>query len=90
VRSETASIRALTFTSAHVIIELEVSEEFLLGHVIPAHEGTIEIQTPAGAVATVPVDRLGWFSIYPIPASPFRLQYNTTGGTDVLTGWIAL
>ena len=37
-----------------------------------------------------PVDRLGWFPIHPIPASPFRLQYHTTGGTDVLTGWIAL
>jgi len=90
LRSETASIRALTFTSAHVIIELEVSEESLLGHVIPAREGTIEIQTRAGAVATVPVDRLGWFPIHPIPASLFRLQYHTTDGTDVLTGWIAL
>jgi hypothetical protein len=90
LRSETASIRALTFTSAHVIIELEISGESLLGHVIPAREGTIEIQTRAGAVATVPVDRLGWFPIHPIPARLFRLQYHTTDGTDVLTGWIAL
>jgi hypothetical protein len=90
MRSETASIRALTFTSAHVIIELEVSEESLLGQVIPAREGTIEIQTRAGAAATVPVDKLGWFPIHPIPASPFRLQYHTTDGTDVVTGWITL
>jgi len=90
LRSETASIRALTFTSAHVIIELEVSEESLLGQVIPAREGTIEVQTRAGAVVTVPVDRLGWFPIRPIPASPFRLQYQTTDGTDVVTGWITL
>jgi hypothetical protein len=90
LRSEMASIRALTFTSAHVIIELEVSEESLLGQVIPAREGTIEIQNQGGAVATVPVDRLGWFPIHPIPASPFRLQYHTTDGTNVLTGWISL
>ena len=90
LRSETASIRTLTFTSAHVIIELEVSEESLLGHLIPAREGTVEIQGPDGAVAAVPVDKLGWFPIDPIPASPFRLQYHATDGTDVLTGWITL
>jgi hypothetical protein len=90
LRSETASVRALTFTSAHVIIELEVSEESLLGHLIPAREGTVEIQTRDGAAATVPVDRLGWFPIDPIPASPFRLQYHATGGIDVQTGWITL
>jgi hypothetical protein len=90
LRSETASIRALTFTSVHVIIELEVIEESLLGHVIPAHEGTVEIQTRDGAVAAVPVDRLGWFPIHPIPARPFRLQYHATDGIDVQTGWITL
>jgi len=90
LRSETASIRALTFTSAHVIIELEVSEDSLLGQVIPAREGTVEVQTRDGAAATVPVDKLGWFPIDPIPASPFRLQYHTTDGIDVLTGWITL
>jgi len=90
MRSETASIRALTFTSAHLIIELEVSGESLLGQVIPAREGTIEIQTRDGAAATVPVDRLGWFPIHPIPASPFRLRYHAADGADVLTGWINL
>jgi hypothetical protein len=90
LRSETASIRALTFTSAHLISELEVSGESLLGQVIPAHEGTVEIQAGDGVVATAAVDKLGWFPIHPIPASPFRLRYRTTDGTDVLTGWITL
>ena len=89
-RSETASIRALTFTSTHVIIELEVSEESLLGRVIPAREGTVEVQTRDGAAATVPVDKLGWFPIHPIPAGPFRLQCHAADGIDVLTAWIAL
>jgi hypothetical protein len=90
MRSETASIRALTFTSAHLIIELEVSEESLLGQLLPAREGTVEIQGHRGVVATVAVDKLGWFTIHPIPASPFRLQFRITDGTDVLTGWITL
>jgi hypothetical protein len=88
MRAETASIRALTFTSAHLIIELEVSGESLLGQLIPAREGTAEIQGRDGIVATVAVDKLGWFLIHPIPASPFRLRFRTTDGTDVLTGWI--
>ena len=36
VRSETASIRALTFTSAHLSLELEVGEDSLLGPGHPA------------------------------------------------------
>jgi hypothetical protein len=90
MRSETASIRALTFTSAHLTIELEVSDDSLLGQVIPAREGTIEIQTRAGPTATVPVDELGCLRIQPIPASPFRLHCHTADGTDVLTSWITM
>src|SRR5438552_18097427 len=59
VRAETASIRALTFTSAHLIIELEVGGESLHGQVVPAGEGTIEIQTRDGVAAPVGVDPLG-------------------------------
>ncbi len=90
MRSETASIRALTFTSAHLTMELEVSGDSLLGQVIPTQEGTIEIQTRAGVIATTPVDELGCFPIHPIPAGPFRLHCHTADGTDVLTGWITL
>src|ERR1700724_4753574 len=35
VRSEMASIRALTFTSPHLTVELEVTEGSLLGQIIP-------------------------------------------------------
>ncbi len=90
VRSETASIRALTFTSAHLSLELEVTETSLLGQIIPPRAGTVETQTRAGATTTTPVDEIGCFAVDPIPASPFRLRYRTEGGTDVLTGWVTL
>jgi hypothetical protein len=90
VRSEAASIRALTFTSAHLSIELEVTGGSLLGQIIPPQGGTIEAQTSAGASTTAPVDEIGCFSVAPIPAVPFRLRCRTTDGTDVLTGWITL
>ena len=90
VRSETASIRTLTFSSSRLTIELEVADTCLLGQIIPAREGSVETQTRTEAAATVPVDETGCFSIDPIPGSPFRLRCRTTDSIDVLTGWITL
>ena len=89
VRSETASIRALTFTSAHLSLELEVGTDTLFVQVMPPQAGTLETQTKAGTT-TSPGDESGYFAVEPIPDSPFRLRFHTTGGTDVVTGWITL
>ena len=89
VRSEAASIRALTFSSARLSIELEVGESTLIGQVIPPDAGTLEIHTTAG-VTSSPVDEIGSFVLEPIPPSPFRLRCRTQDGADVLTGWITL
>ena len=88
-RSETASIRALTFTSARLSIELEVSEDSLLGQVIPAQAGTLEIHTTAGT-STTAVDEIGIFAVEPIPRESFRLRCRTPDGVDVITGWISV
>jgi hypothetical protein len=90
LRAEAASIRALTFTSAHLTIELEVSEDSVLGQVIPAQSGVIEIQGREGTTATLEADEVGCFLIRPIPASPFRLRFRTSDGSDILTGSITL
>ncbi len=90
VRAEAASIRALTFTSPHLTIELEVGEDALLGQLVPTGEGTVDVQTRAGVTATIAVDEVGCFPISPIPSSPFRLRCRTTGGASVVTGWITL
>jgi hypothetical protein len=89
VRSEAASIRALTFTSTRVSIELEVAENSLIGQIIPPRAGTLEVHTTAG-VTSSPVDEIGCFVVDPIPSSPFRLRCRTEDGADVLTGWITL
>ena len=89
VRSEAASIRALTFTSVQLSIELEVTESSLVGQLIPPRAGTLEVHTTAGVTST-PVDEIGSFVVDPIPASPFRLRCRTQDGADVLTGWITL
>jgi len=88
-RSESALIRALVFTSPGLSIELEVTEDSLLGRIIPPGAGTLETHTKTGVTAT-PVDEIGFFAVEPIPPSPFRLRCRTENGTDVLTGWITL
>ena len=90
MRSETASIRALTFTSDHLSVELEVTMHSLLGQIIPPSTGALEIHTKAGQITSVEVDEIGRFAVDPIPDSPFRLRCRTVDGTDVLTGWITL
>jgi len=91
VRSEPAAIRALTFASAQLTIELEVSDDCLYGQVIPTLPGTIEIQAHAGTVGVSPVDDLGSFRITPIPANPFRLSYSVASdAAAVQTQWITL
>ena len=86
---ETATIRALTFTSAHLSIELEVAGGSLLGQVVPPQAGTLEARTKAG-MTTAPVDETGFFTVVPIPPGPFLLRFGTTDGAYVMTGWITL
>jgi len=90
MRSETALIRSLTFTSDHLSLELEVTGNSLLGLLLPPGAGRLEIHTRAGEISTTEVDELGRFSVDPIPDSPFRLRCRTADGTHVLTGWIAI
>ena len=86
---ETATIRALTFTSAHLSIELEVAGDSLLGQVVPPQAGTLETHTRAG-MTTSPVDEAGFFALEPIPPAPFLLRFRTADGASVMTGWITL
>lgn len=90
LRSETASIRALVFTSAHLSIEVEVAEDCLVGQVVPPQEGTIEAQARAGGSTVSLVDDTGCFTVEPLPAGAFRLRCRTSAGMDVVTGWVTL
>jgi hypothetical protein len=90
LRAEAASIRALTFTSAHLTIELEVAQDSLLGQIIPAQPATIKIQPREGAETALATDEIGCFSIQPIPAGQFRMHCHTAADVDALTGWITL
>jgi hypothetical protein len=92
VRTDAASIRALTFTSPRLTIELEVRGDSLLGQLVPAQVATVELYTRAGqdTVAEIPSDEIGCFSVHPVPPGPFRLRCRAGAGVDVLTGWVTL
>lgn len=94
-RAEGASIRALTFASTRMTIELEVASDALLGQIVPAVPASISVQRQADADAlvtadVVTTDRIGCFLLAPVPDGVFRLRCQTREGLDVLTTWVAL
>jgi len=88
--SEAASIRALTFTSPHLSIELEVMEDSLFGQVHPAQAASVEVHARTDPETAIPTDEVGCFVIHPIPRSPFRLRCRAAASIDVLTSWLTL
>ena len=89
-RTEAASIRALTFTSGRLTIELEVTSDALVGQVVPAQTATITVLPRIGAPAEVAADDIGCFTIEPIPLGQFRLRCVSADGVETLTGWVTL
>lgn len=90
LRSETAVIRALTFASPRFSIEVEVTDDALLGQLIAPQPGTVEVQTLAGETTDVEIDEVGCFTVEPKPDGKFRLRFHTNDQPDVLTGWLTL
>jgi hypothetical protein len=87
LRAEEATIRALTFTSARLTIELEVTTDAVVGQVVPAQPATIIVQPGAAGTQTeMRADEIGCFTIQPIPVGAFRLQCRTDSGVEVMTG----
>jgi len=90
-RSEAATLRSLTYASRTLTIELEVTRDGLLGQVQPAQAGRVEVMVRDGGVTPVDVDEVGWFTVRPLPRSPFRVAYTTHDGSiKVVTPWIDL
>jgi hypothetical protein len=89
-RADPASLRSLTFDSGELTLEIEVTENALLGQLVPPGPGRIEARTIGGDAVTTVINQVGGFTICPIPRGPFRLYCQTTGGANVLTSWLAL
>jgi hypothetical protein len=89
-RTEAASIRALTFTSGRLTIELEVAQDSLVGQIVPAQPVVRTLVPRSGSDTLVEADEIGCFSVEPIPLGQFRLRCRTAAGVETMTGWITL
>jgi hypothetical protein len=101
-RADSAPLRALTFASAELTIEVEVTHDALFGQLVPPQPGRVDVCVANGAangvadgeaITDVPIDEVGCFIIRPVPSGSFRLRCHTdpagpSAGATVLTGWM--
>jgi hypothetical protein len=90
LRAEQAQLRALTFTSSTLTIEVEFTGDALLGQLVPPQAGEVEVITPAGRARLEVIDDIGCFTIRPVPAGSFRLDCRTASGIAISTNWLNL
>ncbi len=94
VRDEHPTARLVTFESASLVIEVEVSptsetERRLVGQLITPTAATLTAQWPDGE-GTVEADGLGRFVVEGVPAGPVRLRCTRSQEIDVVTGWLVI
>jgi hypothetical protein len=89
-RAESASVQALTFTSAQLTIELEITDDAIRGQLVPHQSGDVELHVLNADITRVHSDRLGYFSIPVVLTGRFRLRCRTGSDCVVTTRWIAL
>jgi len=89
-RAEPAPLRTLTFSSAELTIEIEVTDDALLGQFVPPQPGEVEVVVQQGDDLTTTVDEVGCFVVRPIPSGPFRLHCRTAESTRAVTDWTTL
>lgn len=88
MRAQDASLRALTYATTELTIEVEITTDAVLGQLLPPQAGTASSYVVSGPVVETPVDDLGFFAIRPVPGRPFRLRCVTVSGLDIVTGLI--
>jgi hypothetical protein len=90
-RTDTATIRALSFASPTVTIELEVQSDGLLGQIVPPGPAHIEVRILDGETTQVVTDELGCFVVRPCPRGPLRLRCRReSAAVDVVTVWVTV
>jgi hypothetical protein len=96
-RGSGAPVRAVTFSSATLTIDIEVHVEdqarTLLGQLVPPAPATIEIQTMDDSPLSAEADRLGRFRVRLSAGGPIRLRVlggDGQAGPPVETSWFTI
>ncbi|MEV5880434.1 hypothetical protein AB0L75_40910 [Streptomyces sp. NPDC052101] len=79
--------RMLTFRAGEVTVDVEVTEDGLIGQVLPPRSARIEVLGGPQTARPVPVDALGRFTSDTPPAGPFALRLRT-GAEVIVTEWL--
>lgn len=87
VRGVTDAPRMLTFRAGEVTVDVEVTEDGLMGQVLPARSARIEVLGGPQIAHPVTVDTLGRFTSDTAPAGPFALRLRT-GAEVIVTEWL--
>ena len=90
VRCEPASLHHLAFTSGELTLEIAVTQDAILGQLVPPGRGRVKARTADGTTVTAVIDQGGGFTIRPVPPGSFRLHCHATNGAGVLTNWLML
>lgn len=87
VRGATDVPRMLTFRAGELTVDVEVTDEGLLGQLLPPQQARIEVLSGPQGGASLTADALGRFTSDAPPAGPFALRLRA-GGEVVVTEWL--
>jgi hypothetical protein len=84
-RADIASLRALTFATSQLTIEVTFMPDVMIGQVVPQCPARISLRLRDGGGVDVVADRLGVFVVEPGPREPFVLSCQFGTGINVVT-----
>ncbi|MFC7818858.1 MULTISPECIES: hypothetical protein [unclassified Streptomyces] len=87
VRGATEPPRMLTFRADDVTVDVEVTEDGLIGQLLPPGPADVEVLSGPRAHALLTADDLGRFTGGAPPTGPFALRLRT-GADVVVTEWL--
>ncbi|MFI6208319.1 hypothetical protein ACIBAI_18275 [Streptomyces sp. NPDC051041] len=79
--------RMLTFSAGEVTVDVEVTEQGLIGQVLPPQPARIEVLSGPQAARPLTADDMGRFTADTPPTGPFALKLHA-GGDVVVTEWL--
>ncbi|MFI7498597.1 hypothetical protein ACIBVL_08730 [Streptomyces sp. NPDC049687] len=79
--------RMLTFHTGDLTVDVEVTEEGLLGQLLPPQPASVEVLHGPRAGASLTTDDMGRFACDAPPTGPFALRLRA-GGEVVVTEWM--
>lgn len=88
VREGAGRVRAITFETDGLAVELEVDARGAVGQILPPQRGTVAVRGALGEGATVEADEVGRFELRPLPPGPVSLRCRTAGGRSFVTSWV--